>query len=146
MSQKMPRKRSNIAIIIPTNKLASMFVKAISNCIAKQNFSFRNHYSKSSIQFQRNTRNSGTSGSSNRRNKKMFRTKKYCSAVLDVAVVCDKVQHEAQTHKKKRMLAVNTNNILQSYLKNRKFRVKYNKYVTRDYMTGVPQGSVQLFI
>ena len=31
-----------------------------------------------------------------------------------------------------------------SYLKNRKLRIKYNEYVTRDYdiMAGVPQGSV----
>ena len=41
------------------------------------------------------------------------------------------------------MLPVNTHNILQTYLKNRKFRVKYNEYVTRDYdiMSGVWSNS-----
>ena len=54
------------------------------------------------------------------------------------------MRHEGLTYKIKRMLSVNTHNILQSYLKIRKFRVKYNEYVTRDYdiMAGVPQGSV----
>ena len=39
---------------------------------------------------------------------------------------------------------MNTHNILQSYLKDLKFRIKYN--LTRDYdiMAGVPQGSVYL--
>ena len=75
----------------------------------------------------------------------MFRTKKILPAVfLDLARAFDKVWHEGLTYKIKRMLPVNTHNILQSYLKNRKFRVKYNEYVTRDYdiMAGVPQGSV----
>ena len=42
------------------------------------------------------------------------------------------------------MLPVNAHNIIQSYVKNRKFRVKYNEYVTRDYdiMADVPQKSV----
>ena len=75
----------------------------------------------------------------------MFRTKKILPAVfLDLARAFDKVWHEGLTYKIKRMLPVNTHNILQSYPKNRKFRVKYNEYVTRDYdiMAGVPQGSV----
>ena len=39
---------------------------------------------------------------------------------------------------------MNTRNILQSYLKDRKFQIKYNKYVTRDYdiVADVPQWSV----
>ena len=81
--------------------------------------------------------------------RKCFEQKKYCSAVfLDVAQAFDKVWHEGLMYKIKRMLPVNTHNILQSYPKNRKFRVKYNEYVTRDYdiMAGVPQRSVQLFI
>ena len=47
-------------------------------------------------------------------------------------------------YKIKRTLPSNTHNILQSYLKERTFRIKYNEYVTRDYdnMTGVPQGSI----
>ena len=42
------------------------------------------------------------------------------------------------------MLPVNTRNILQSYRKDRKLRIKYNEYVTSDYdiMVGVPQGSI----
>ena len=42
------------------------------------------------------------------------------------------------------MLPVSTHNILQSHLKNRKLRVKYNEYVTRDYdiMADVIQESV----
>ena len=80
----------------------------------------------------------------------MFRAKKYCPAVfLDVAQAFDKVWHESLMYKIKRILPVNTNKILQSYLKERKFRIKcneyfeYNKYV-RDYdiLAGVPQGSV----
>ena len=54
--------------------------------------------------------------------------KKYCSVVfLDVA----------------QALLVNTHNILQFYLKDRKFRIKYNEYITRDYniMAGVPKAS-----
>ena len=37
---------------------------------------------------------------------------------------------------------MNTHNILQSYPKERKFRIKSNEYLTRDYdiMAGVPQG------
>ena len=62
---------------------------------------------------------------------------------LDVAQVFDKVWHESLMYKIKRMLPVNTHNILQSYLKDRKFRIKYNEYVTRDYiMAGVPHGTV----
>ena len=77
--------------------------------------------------------------------RKCFEQKKYCSAVfLDVAQAFDKVWHEGLMYKIKRILPVNTHNILQSYLKERKFRIKYNEYVTRDYdiLAGVPQGSV----
>ena len=47
-------------------------------------------------------------------------------------------------YKIKRMMPVNTHNILQSYLTERKFQRKYNEHVTRDYdiMAGLPQGSV----
>ena len=42
------------------------------------------------------------------------------------------------------MLPVNPHNMLQSYLKDNKFRIKYNEYLTRDYdiMAGVHQGNV----
>ena len=68
--------------------------------------------------------------------------KKYCSAVFsDVAQAFDKVWHEGLIYKIKRILPVNTHNILQSYIKDRKFRIKYNEYLTRDWdiMAGVPQ-------
>ena len=43
---------------------------------------------------------------------------------------------------------MNTHNILQSYLKDCKFRIKYNEYVTRvyDIIAGVPEGSALLYI
>ena len=71
----------------------------------------------------------------------MFRAKKIllCS-VLDVAQAFDKVWHEGLMHKIKRILPVNTHNILQSDRKERNFLIKYNEYVTRHYdiLAGVP--------
>ena len=62
------------------------------------------------------------------------------NSILDVAQAFYKVWHEGLMYKIKRILPVNT----QSYLENRKFRIKYNEYLTIDYhiMTGVLQGSV----
>ena len=65
----------------------------------------------------------------------MFRTKKilFCSLLKRCTSIRLSVARSGYCH-----------NIVQSYLKDRKFRVKCNEYVTRDYdiMAGVPQGSV----
>ena len=47
-------------------------------------------------------------------------------------------------YKIKRTLPSNTHNIVQSYLKDCKFRIKYNEYVSIDYdsMPGIPHESV----
>ncbi len=77
--------------------------------------------------------------------RKSFEDKKYCSAIfLDVAQAFDKVWHEGLLHKVKRLLPPNTHRLLESYISNRRFRVKYNEYITDEYeiKAGVPQGSV----
>ncbi len=71
--------------------------------------------------------------------------KKYCSAVfLDVAQAFDKVWHEGLIYKIKQQLPINFHAILESYLSNRKFRVKYNdsKSDLCKINAGIPQGSV----
>lgn len=77
--------------------------------------------------------------------RKALEYKKYCSAIfLDVAQAFDKVWHEGLIHKIKCLLPQCTHKILESYISNRLFRVKYNEHVTRNYSikAGVPQGSV----
>lgn len=76
---------------------------------------------------------------------KAFVEKKYCSAIfLDVAQAFDKVWHDGLIHKIKCSLPTNTHKIFQSYLSNRKFRVKFNSFLSKDFPieAGVPQGSV----
>ena len=77
--------------------------------------------------------------------RKCFEQKKYCSAIfLDVAQAFDKVWHEGLIHKIKCLLPKNVHTILESYLSNRKFRVRYGDSITSSYPihAGVPQGSV----
>ena len=77
--------------------------------------------------------------------RKWFEYKKYCSAIfLDVAQAFDKVWHEGLIYKIKCSLPTSTHKILQSYLSNRKFNVKYVDYITNNHEinAGVPQGSV----
>ena len=77
--------------------------------------------------------------------RKCFEQKKYCSAIfLDVAQAFDKVWHEGLIYKIKCLLPKDTHKILESYLSNRKFRVKYVDHTTNDFeiLAGVPQGSV----
>lgn len=71
--------------------------------------------------------------------------KNYCSAVfLDVAQAFDKVWHEGLIFKIKQLLPGNFHKILENYILNRKFQVKYNECFTTlcDINAGVPQGSV----
>lgn len=77
--------------------------------------------------------------------RKAFEEKKYCSAVfLDVAQAFDKVWHEGLIYKMRKCLPTSTHKVLESYLKNRYFRVKYKHSITGNYAmnAGVPQGSV----
>lgn len=71
--------------------------------------------------------------------------KKYCSAAfLDITQAFDKVWHEGLLYKLKHTLPHHFYQILQSYLNNRKFMVKYQEECTplKDINSGVPQGSV----
>lgn len=71
--------------------------------------------------------------------------KKVCSTVfLDVAQAFDKVWHEGLIHKLKKMLPKQFTNILQSYLSDRKFRIRQDESYSeiKPIKAGVPQGSV----
>ena len=77
--------------------------------------------------------------------RKCFELKKYCSAIfLDVAQAFDKVWHKGLIYKIKCLLPPCTHKLLESYLSDRIFRVKYNDFVTEEFeiKAGVPQGSV----
>jgi len=72
-------------------------------------------------------------------------SKKYCSAIfLDVAQAFDKVWHEGLIYKIKKILPVQFHEILQNYIINRKFQVKYDSSISKlcEINAGVPQGSV----
>ena len=74
-----------------------------------------------------------------------FENKEYCSAIfLDVAQAFDKVWHEGMIFKIRQTLPQNVHAVLESYLENRHFRVKYKSFTTADFPinAGVPQGSV----
>lgn len=77
--------------------------------------------------------------------KKALDERKYCTGVfLDIAQAFDKVWHDGLISKIKQMLPNNFHKILESYLKNRKFKVAYKNHTTGDFpiAAGVPQGSV----
>lgn len=72
-------------------------------------------------------------------------TGRYCSAAfLDVSMAFDKVWHEGLLYKIKTQLPYNYYQILQSYLADRYFMVKYQDVHTSLFpiKAGVPQGSV----
>ncbi len=71
--------------------------------------------------------------------------RKYCSAVfLDVAQAFDKVWHDGLISKIKKLLPTEFHNILENYLRLRKFQIKYNECVSKvsEINAGIPQGSV----
>lgn len=71
--------------------------------------------------------------------------KKYCCAVfLDVAQAFDRVWHEGLLHKLQSVLPLSYCQLLQSYLADRKFRVRSGAAQSswRSVQAGVPQGSV----
>lgn len=77
--------------------------------------------------------------------KKALDERKYCTGVfLDIAQAFDKVWHDGLISKIKQLLPHNFHKILESYLKNRKFKVAYKSYTTGEFpiAAGVPQGSV----
>ena len=77
--------------------------------------------------------------------RRSFENKLYCSAIfLDVAQAFDRVWHDGLIHKIKFLLPENTHKVLNSYITNRFFKVKYKSYVTSEHEinAGVPQGSV----
>lgn len=74
-----------------------------------------------------------------------FERREYCSCIfLDVAQAFDKVWHEGLLFKIKCFLPSNLHAVLESYMSNRVFRVKYKSFTTIDFpiLAGVPQGSV----
>lgn len=74
-----------------------------------------------------------------------FEKKEYCCAIfLDVAQAFDKVWHDGLIFKIRSYLPANTHCLLESYLKDRFFRVKHGGFVSdlREINAGVPQGSV----
>jgi hypothetical protein len=71
--------------------------------------------------------------------------KQYCTAAfLDISQAFDKVWQEGLLFKLKIYLPGNMYTILQSYLMNRHFRIKYRESYSslRPVLAGVPQGSV----
>lgn len=71
--------------------------------------------------------------------------KKVCSAVfLDVSKAFDKVWHEGLVYKIRRALPATYAKLLQSYIKNRHFRIKQEESYSqlKEIKAGVPQGSV----
>lgn len=76
---------------------------------------------------------------------KALEENKVCStAFLDVAQAFDKVNHKALKHKLDKYLPKQYSKLLNSYIKNRKFRIKQeNEYSElKEIHAGVPQGSV----
>ena len=76
---------------------------------------------------------------------KALENKKVVSAVfLDVAQAFDKVWHDGLLSKLRAILPGNHVRLLESYLTDRKFRVRYEDSFStfRDVLAGVPQGSV----
>jgi len=74
-----------------------------------------------------------------------FENKEYCSAVfLDVSQAFDKVWHRGLIYKLSKNLPANYCQLLESYLTDRKFRVKDQETYSDYYpiQAGVPQGSV----
>lgn len=72
-------------------------------------------------------------------------THKFCSAIfLDISQAFDKVWHEGLLFKLKKLLPQNYYLIMQSYIRDRSFRVKHQNVFTslREIHSGVPQGSV----
>ena len=70
---------------------------------------------------------------------------KYCNAVfLEVAQAFDKVWYNGLSFKIKNSLPENTHLLFKSYLNNRKFKLKYNSFISRetDINAGLPQESV----
>ena len=78
--------------------------------------------------------------------KKRLRKKKICSPIfLDVAQVSDKVWHEGLNYKLRiRLVAKQYSQILESYVKNRHFRIKQEESYSElmEIKAGVPQSSV----
>lgn len=71
--------------------------------------------------------------------------KKVCSSVfLDVSQAFDRVWHAGLEHKLRKIPPKHFSNLLSSYLRNRKFRVRYEDSFSsyRQISAGVPQGSV----
>lgn len=74
-----------------------------------------------------------------------FEEKKVCSAVfLDVAKAFDKVWHDGLLYKISTFMPHNYCKLLESYLKNRYFRIKYEGEYSdlKEIKAGVPQGSI----
>jgi len=71
--------------------------------------------------------------------------KKYCSAAfIDIAQAFDKVWHKGLLHKVRNLLPARFYAIIENYLVDRKFFIKYNSAFSNLYEihAGVPQGSV----
>lgn len=74
-----------------------------------------------------------------------FEHKEYCPAVfLDISQAFDKVWHEGLRYKMSLSLPQNICKIMESYINNRKYKVKHGEYTTKYYpiKAGIPQGSV----
>lgn len=77
--------------------------------------------------------------------RKAFEEKLYCSSLfIDISQAFDKVWHKGLIYKIVQSLPQNTHRLLQSYLTDRSFVVKYKSYTSssRNISAGVPQGSI----
>lgn len=76
---------------------------------------------------------------------KAFEEKQFCPAVfLDVSQAFDRVWHQGLIYKMSKLLPLNYCQLLESYLRNRKFRIAHEEAYSNFYpiLAGVPQGSV----